>query len=134
MPSHSDARFSAVPRTMTVERLEVRTADVDHNYSRVELNIDGIEFEFSGPDAQVVGAQLNTAGGGDMFQRTKRQDDLERQIAVMRECAARLKVLARVAIFEGNEDGTRARRDINAAIDHIAQGCPMTEEEAADAA
>lgn len=64
------SKFSAVPRSMTVQRVEVTTADVDHGYSRVELSIDGIEWEFSGPDAQVVGAQLNTAGGGDMFAKT----------------------------------------------------------------
>jgi hypothetical protein len=64
--------FSVHRRPMKVERVEVVTADIDHNYARVELSIDGVEFEFSGPDAQVVGSTLNTAGGGDMFERSER--------------------------------------------------------------
>jgi hypothetical protein len=77
--SRSEPRqFSSVHRPVQVQRLEVVTAVVDHNYSRVELCIDGTEFEFSGPDAQVVGAHLNTAGGGDMYAKTGAEHTIRR--------------------------------------------------------
>jgi hypothetical protein len=117
--------FSVHRRPMKVERVEVVTADIDHNYARVELSIDGVEFEFSGPDAQVVGSTLNTAGGGDMFERSKREDDLERRLDVMREAAARLKPLARHAM-RGSES---ARTELDEAIVWLMKGCPQVEEE-----
>ena len=71
-PTQADrSKFSSNHRSVKVERVEVSTTVVDMNYSRVELCIDGEEYEFSGPDAQVVGAHLNMAGGGDMFAKGK---------------------------------------------------------------
>lgn len=67
MPDETKGAFSCATREVKVTRVVVNTTVVDMDYSRVELEIDGELYEFSGPDAQAVGAHINTAGGGDMF-------------------------------------------------------------------
>lgn len=124
MPSsQSERAFFVGARPVPVQRVAVQTTEVDHNYARVELAINGTEYEFSGPDAQVLGATLNTAGGGDMFERSKREDELQRQVDVMREASARLKPLARNAAT--GVAGTRT--ELDEAIAWIVKGCPKVE-------
>lgn len=76
--SQNERNFNVTRRSVKVERVVVSTTVVDMDYSRVELCIDGEEYEFSGPDAQVLGAMLNTAGGGDMFAKTGAEDTIRR--------------------------------------------------------
>lgn len=76
--SRDESGFRVSHRTVQVDRVEAKTTVVDMNYGRVELCIDGEEYEFSGPDAQVLGAQINTAGGGDMFAKTGAEDTIRR--------------------------------------------------------
>jgi hypothetical protein len=52
-------------------------------------------------------------------------DEYERQTALMREAACRLKPLTRRAITEGGQAGDQARRDLHEAIDWLARGCPQ---------
>lgn len=70
MPDESKGAFSCTSRDVKVARVVASTTVVDMDYSRVEVEIDGELYEFSGPDAQVLGAQINTAGGGDMFAKS----------------------------------------------------------------
>lgn len=69
-------RFSSAHRAVKVERVVVNSTVVDMDYNRVELCIDGEEYEFCGPDAQVLGAHLNMAGGGDIFAKATHEDAL----------------------------------------------------------
>lgn len=71
-------QFTSAHRPVKVERVVVNTTVVDMDYNRVELCIDGEEYEFCGPDAQVVGVHLNTAGGGDIFAKTGAEDTIRR--------------------------------------------------------
>lgn len=59
-------RLSVATKSIQVERFVVSLPPVDENYNRVELVIDGETYEMSGPDAQVIGARLNEAGGGHL--------------------------------------------------------------------
>lgn len=58
------ADFSVSTRQVMVVRVVTHTVTVDDNYARVEFVIDGETYEFSRPDAQVLGAALNNAAGG----------------------------------------------------------------------
>lgn len=57
-------------REVKVTRVEVQLSEyLDKDYHRVEVVFgfaggDRQEFEMSGPDAQLLGAMLNRAGGG----------------------------------------------------------------------
>lgn len=51
-------------KRIEVIRVEVQTCVVDMNYRRVELVIDGEEYEMSAPEAQRLGQLLNQAAGG----------------------------------------------------------------------
>lgn len=107
LPDPSASRFSVSHRPMKVERVEVVTADVDHNYSRVEVSIDGVEFEFSGPDAQVFGAKLNMAGGGQLtaIPTDEHDDDVEHRL---------LARLERDNLLHPGMDALAARRQLDA--------------------
>lgn len=113
----TQARFSSVTRSMKVQRVEVVTADVDHNYNRVELSIDGVEFEFSGPDAQVVGAQLNTAGGGDMYVETGAEDTIRRAYRALSNIDTGAAVSPRVATGTSADWINEAREILRAAVE-----------------
>jgi hypothetical protein len=48
--------------------------------------------------------------------------DADVKVAVLQECAARLRVIARRAVTESGASGDQARRDLYDAIDHMAHG------------